>query len=405
MRRSFVCIPDKTALAVFAACAVCCVLAACASSVQGMGAAESPETGNGRPLVYEERLGSVLEEKVKKVDYALVATAENLGLESGRLTLMDVDIREYGDGVFHFQIIDVALDGPPQPFLSGLETLLAELAPDAEVRQASATGWQIRVDGVPTHDLVFRIPSANVRPMFPSINEVPDGVGLLSIIIDDLGENVSFAQDLTGLRFPVTFSIWPRASQADMVAAIARNSGREIIIHQPMEPLDSAMRPGPGALYEDMDLEEIRRLVRENIKLAPNAVGMNNHMGSRLTQNREAMRIVCEELEKYKLFAVDSYTHPKSVFGTVAGEEGLRTWTRDVFLDVVRDNGAILHQLKKAERVALKQGRAVVIGHPYPETLWALRAWASQRDNRVLVVPLSTLLSPDGTVAKARDSR
>src|SRR5690554_7948491 len=42
---------------------------------------------------------------------------------------------------------------------------------------------------------------------------------------------------------------------------------------------------------------------------------------------------------------------------------------RHVFLDNDTDEQALLKQFSKAMRVAKKQGKVVLIGHPYPETL------------------------------------
>ncbi|MDC0336040.1 divergent polysaccharide deacetylase family protein, partial [Pseudodesulfovibrio sp.] len=65
-----------------------------------------------------------------------------------------------------------------------------------------------------------------------------------------------------------------------------------------------------------------------------------------------------------------------------------------IFIDNVKDVTAIVHQIKKAENVALKQGYAIAIGHPYPETLAALETWSTTRNTDIQLLPLSKL-SPE----------
>jgi uncharacterized protein len=226
-------------------------------------------------------------------------------------------------------------------------------------------------------------------------NKIPatlDIGGHLTIVIDDLGESISAAHSLASLDYPVTFAIWPRSSYAKEIADVASAFSREIIIHQPMEPMSADAKPGPGAVYVDMTSEDIRATLRANFKLIPGAVGLNNHMGSKFTQNREAVREVALEAKESGFFVLDSMTHAKSVFFNEAKRQGLIAFRRNVFIDNVKEVQSTLHQLKKAERIALAKGTAIAIGHPYPTTLLALQEWEKQRNGRVAVVKLSELL-------------
>ena len=185
------------------------------------------------------------------------------------------------------------------------------------------------------------------------------------------------------------------SSNSKRIAALAREAHMEVLLHQPMEPRSYPEDdPGKGAVFVGMDEAAIRRTVMENLAHFPMAVGLNNHMGSRFTEDSRGMRVVLEELRSRGLFYLDSMTTAKSVGTAVGRKVGIPVLRRDVFLDNVADVDAILLQLRKAENVALKQGQAVAIGHPYPETLKALRAWAAQRDSRVEAVTLSSLLQP-----------
>ena len=220
---------------------------------------------------------------------------------------------------------------------------------------------------------------------------------MLAIVIDDLGESVSFAEGLAKLDVPVTFSIWPGSSHMERVARLAHAAGRDVLLHQPMEPMNyPKVNPGPGAVLVSMEPERIRRVVAENLDRVPFALGFNNHMGSRFTQNGSAVAAALGGVSERKMFVLDSLTHPRTKVSREAQKLGVPVLRRDIFLDVVRDEDAIVRQLRKAEQVALGKGYAVAIGHPFPETLAALRRWSGERDRRVRVERLSLLVNSHG---------
>src|SRR5690606_32595213 len=102
------------------------------------------------------------------------------------------------------------------------------------------------------------------------------------------------------------------------------------------------------------------------------AAGVNNHMGSRMTAQREPMTWLMSELQRRHLFFVDSRTSAATVAAAEAQAQGLAHVSRDVFLDDVRTPEAIAGQLRQGIELARKQGSAVLIGHPYPQTLEVL---------------------------------
>jgi polysaccharide deacetylase 2 family uncharacterized protein YibQ len=125
----------------------------------------------------------------------------------------------------------------------------------------------------------------------------------------------------------------------------------------------------------------------------PGAAGTNNHEGSALTENREAMTFLMSELKTRGFFFLDSRTNPKSTAYSVAREFGLKAAQRDVFLDNDGSNpAAIRKQLDELVRMAKQNGRAIGIGHPHPATIAALKKWLSTlEDQGIEVVPVSAL--------------
>ena len=371
---------------------------------------ETAPASDAGPLPYEESLDQPLEEAARQVDTLLVRAIEAAGGDPQYLRLVDMEDRVAQGRTEHRLIMEAVLASGADLFVDALARMLAEEIPEASMvvvdpateNQGNATALpgqdrpqvvvRIAVQGVPTHELsVYAVhdPARFERDPIGLTADTP----LMAVIIDDMGENVRFANDLALLDYPVTFSIWPRSGKAWETAQVAFESGLEVMVHQPMEPLDyPKFRPGPGAVYLNMPPEEIRRAVLENIGRVPYASGLNNHMGSRFTQDPEAMGAVMEVLAEQGLFAVDSLTTPRSALAAQAAEHSVPCVIRDVFLDVARDEHAIVVQLEKTQRLALKRGVALAIGHPYPETLAALRTWNDRRDTRVRIVSVRALL-------------
>ncbi len=357
-----------------------------------------------RAARYEEALGGPFEEGVKRIDYALLRTLQLFGYDQHRMHLETVEPADAGEGGHLRQTMRLRLDEPPRRFLEGLRQALrdwvegATLAP-LESAAPGVEGWRVILQGRETHRLLFVLQgmAEHTSPPPPSTDRP-----LLAIVIDDLGESAAFARNLASLGEPITFAIWPLASHVESVTAVAVETGMEIIVHQPMEPMAyPEMNPGPGAVYVDMDDQAIRATVLENLQRVPNAVGLNNHMGSRFTQNARGVAAVAEVLRTQRLFALDSLTHPQSTFRKTAQAQGVPSLVRDVFLDVVRSEQAVAHQLRKAERIAQGKGFAIAIGHPFPETLAGLRRWLASRDPRVRVVTLRELLVASGQTPPA----
>ena len=138
--------------------------------------------------------------------------------------------------------------------------------------------------------------------------------------------------------------------------------GHDLIVHQPMEALGGS-NPGPGAVYTAFEEHQIRRVVRGNLRDFPDAIGVNNHMGSKATSDERVMSAVVDVVANRSLFFLDSRTTHTSVAAAIAGNAGLPPLQRDVFLDNVRTEAAISDQLDVALEIADAKGYAVMIGH------------------------------------------
>ncbi|QLL13861.1 divergent polysaccharide deacetylase family protein [Pseudomonas chlororaphis] len=189
----------------------------------------------------------------------------------------------------------------------------------------------------------------------------------LSLIIDDLGQNLPRDRRVLALPGPVTTAIMPDTPHATEFAREAHRAGKIVILHMPMDPAT-----GPFAWHPELPIEELERRLNAAFKAVPYTSGINNHMGSRMTSRPQAMAWLMAQLQRRHKFFVDSRTSAKTVAAAEAQKIGLASVSRDVFLDDERSEEAISHQLQTAINLARKQGSAVMIGHPYPQTLAVL---------------------------------
>lgn len=225
----------------------------------------------------------------------------------------------------------------------------------------------------------------------------------IAIIIDDLGYHLGRGQRAIDLPADITLSILPHAPNSKALAISAHDLGKEIMLHTPMsntagKPLDA------GALTNSMNREQLVDTLRENIAAVPHVSGVNNHMGSLLTQQADPMHWLMSELIEQKLFFIDSRTSADSLAFEVARDYALPSLKRDVFLDHQRDTAFIESQFDQLLRIAHKRGWALAIGHPYPETLALLEKRLPQLSQEgVEVVNVSSLLQNQRMIAASPD--
>jgi len=217
---------------------------------------------------------------------------------------------------------------------------------------------------------------------------------LVAIVIDDLGQDLKPAREIVSLPAKVTFAVMPGLPQSRKVAELAIQNNREVLLHLPMEYRGKNGKPAPGMLRSDMTPMDFLNTISDDVASVPGAVGVNNHEGSLLTENKEAMKFLMAELKARDLLFLDSLTSPKSVAYATAKEFGVKAAKRDVFLDNESDNEEYIHgQFEELARIAKEHGGAIGIGHPHPATIGALRTWIAEANKQgITIVPLSRLI-------------
>lgn len=213
-------------------------------------------------------------------------------------------------------------------------------------------------------------------------------------MIDDLGNDREALERIAAWRFDVAGAVLPGLPDSASAARQLARSGKEVLLHLPMEPDGYPnVKPGPGVVLRSDSDERIAEIVAEDLESVPGAVGVNNHMGSAATADARVMRAVVRVLADRGLFLLDSRTTEASVARRMADEISLPAVSRRVFLDSVPTSAAIDRSFRELLARARKDGSAIAIGHPYPETMAMLeRELPTLEDKGVELVSVRTLL-------------
>jgi polysaccharide deacetylase 2 family uncharacterized protein YibQ len=201
---------------------------------------------------------------------------------------------------------------------------------------------------------------------------VSGGAPRLAIIIDDCGQWPVTERAFVALPFPLTLSVLPHVRYGSVIARDASAAGKGVMLHLPMQTI-SGRYPGPGTITVSMGDEAIRSELTSDLAELPEARGVNNHEGSRATQDPRVMNDIADVLVHDGRFFIDSRTSRGSVGESVTRGRGVLSASRSVFLDNVDNQAAVEAQLMEAAHDAKANGSAIAIGHPRAATLAAVR--------------------------------
>ncbi len=218
----------------------------------------------------------------------------------------------------------------------------------------------------------------------------------IALIIDDVGYRLSEGWRAVSLPGPVAVAVLPAAPQAARLATAAHGSGKEVLVHLPLQASVDDGLEEPGSITLDTTREGFGRAFQRAVMQVPHAGGVNNHRGSLLTRHPGHMRWLMEEIgERDAWFFVDSYTTHHSVALSIAREHDVPAVRRDVFLDSSRDPASIAREFERLKAIARRDGMAIGIGHPFPETLEFLESALPRLEaDGFRLVSLRELLTP-----------
>lgn len=206
----------------------------------------------------------------------------------------------------------------------------------------------------------------------PSSKRETDGAGpMVAIIIDDFGNTMNNVDDFCSLDIPISFAILPKLPYSGKISWRARQAGKQVILHLPMEN-QRGINPGPGTITTTMSREEVEKEFNSDLESVPGAVGFNNHEGSKATEDVELMNEIMKLAEDKGFFFIDSATSSKSVALESARKEGVASTRRNVFLDNEDNVDYICGQMQVLADRAAEKGYAVGIGHCRKNTFTAI---------------------------------
>ncbi|MDH5189275.1 MAG: divergent polysaccharide deacetylase family protein, partial [Rhodospirillaceae bacterium] len=227
-----------------------------------------------------------------------------------------------------------------------------------------------------------------------SVPFVSTGDGpLIAIVIDDMGVDRGRSKKMWELPPPLTLSFLTYADDLQLQTDAARKDGHELMLHISMEPSSKTVDAGPNVLIAGMEENELRRLVEWGMSRFDGYIGVNNHMGSHFTEDKNGMTVVLQEIKNKGLMFLDSRTSAKTVGPMVASDLGVPHLERNVFLDNEPAVKSINKQLAEVEALAARRGFAIAIGHPRDGTIDALAKWLPLAKSRGFrIAPLSAIL-------------
>jgi len=226
------------------------------------------------------------------------------------------------------------------------------------------------------------------------IEKMPLPLRQVAIIIDDIGYDLVSVKELLKVNADITYSVLPFLIHSREAAEMLHKANKEILLHLPMEPVSYPReKPGSGALFTDMNNEELVFQLEKDIEAVPYIVGVNNHMGSKFMEDKEKLTLIFSKLKKKNLFFIDSRTAANSEAFAAAQKVGLPVAARKIFLDNNRDYNEIYNNLLNISKNNGDVSPLIVIGHPYPETIRAIKdATRVLREKGILIVPVSQII-------------
>ena len=229
---------------------------------------------------------------------------------------------------------------------------------------------------------------------------------IASIIIDDVGNNLEYGQDVIELPATLTIAILPRTTYAKTLARLAVKNNKEVMLHLPMQSVEHHQH-SPGTLDLHMTRKEFNEQLRLNLNSVPYIRGVNNHMGSLLTRHPGHMTWLMDELSRHGgLYFIDSKTTSKSIADKIAVEYKVPNLSRDYFLDPDHEKDTLRRQFDRFIQKVNRRGFALAIAHPYPETIAFLKAHLDElTEQGITLIPISELVRTANRLTKNRENR
>src|SRR5579862_6870612 len=322
--------------------------------------------------------------EIRTITGEIVAAAQKTTQRKSEIAIRP-EVQPAGAGANQVSADDVyvTLSDPSQA--DGLREALDEIAHRhalsvSETNTGSVQRLDFSFKGTRTHTVHIVTPVV-ARVHAPATRDGVKPGPKLAIILDDMGYDRAAADAAFALQFPITLSVIPHLPLSAEVAEEAYRRGDQVLLHLPMEA-EAGEKAEPIELRVGMKADQVERDLDGMLETVPHAAGVNNHQGSRATADATLMAELMPALRRRGLFFIDSRTTAATVAHDIAEKAGVPSASRKVFLDDMPKRDAILAQLDLAARDAARDGFAIAIGHPHPETIAALAEAAPRLEAR-----------------------
>lgn len=355
-----------------------------------------------------------LNEEIEKIDTKLNEIFSEIGLKKREIISKKNDRRKKGDIKWEYKEVSIKTDqiGKIEKFNEKFSNLskLDYVGVDVNKNSNNLSSSNLYIHNLYTHKINFKLeipkplpsktPSKTttvkdkvlIKPSKTTTKaKTKDAVenkefaflkGLktkpkIVIIVDDIGLNKRYIDDLLKIPVNLNLAVLPNLPHSKYAAERANNKGWDVLLHLPMEPKHtsgySGIDAGENALLTGLSKSQILNLLEENLSSVPYIKGVNNHMGSKFTESSELMNLVLKRVKKEGLFFIDSKTSPRSQGYIQAKKLGIKTAERDIFLDNGKEGEKqIRSKINELLKISKKQGFAIGICHPYPQTIRVL---------------------------------
>ena len=350
---------------------------------------------------YEESGAGDFTTLVREVELAIYESLRQLGVPPSEVKFRNVVHRSREGKRWDYADLEVQLRQgqsmarAEEVISRSLKKVPGKVTWEVTQRSGSYLVGRITVQGMLTHRLSLSREEVQPKTQVQQPAKPPEPPRpRVAIVIDDLGYDGRLARSFLALQEPLSFAVLPYATFSKSIARQVHEAGRDLLLHLPMEPKGyPEVNAGEGVLLVAMNDGVLLEKLRETLAAVPAIVGVNNHMGSRFSEDEDKMRVVLGEMKQRGLFFVDSRTSAESKGYSLAVQMGVPAAERDVFLDNIQSPQAIGSELRRLAQLARLKGKAIGIAHPHEVTLEVLRQALPQlRQDGLELVPVSQVL-------------
>lgn len=338
-----------------------------------------PKEDQGTPESVKEKIKDIINKTVvveaKADDEDTPKAAEVTKVDGKTERMKEGDAREPEKEVFSISRVVSKITGKEEPKSEtpAKETVVASASSvkktePAKVAPAKSGKSEARANG--SSEKALPAKAASILP--PKENAGGQVTGRLAIVIDDAGRDLDSQHIYEQMGIPLTLAVMPDQVHTRDAALSWRAHGLPVILHQPMESV-SGIGMEPKVILTSMSDAAIRQMLRDSLSQLPEAIGINNHQGSKATIDARTMDIVMNELHHRGLFFFDSHTNSTTAADKAAKTYGVPYVRNDLFVDNSASVSDICAMIQEGADRAKKKGTYIIIGHCRPHTAEAFR--------------------------------